>query len=646
MSTDFPSNRQCIQVVRDDFRHPGDGTASLEQNTDAFCLRELLERVSDEIEHSIRGSDFLGYIEMPLLLVGADIFAEPEGKTLRPRYFPEKSCTDFLFVFSYLGHHPGIAGIGNARFFLDVISNPVHGERDVFDQVAFPCVVFFGEEREEQMDEVFLFQSVAACGRMIMFHLFAGLDEGFRNIQHRMLNLPNRHNIDSTLIFQKKYNIDFVCINGGNSIEFGFRTGGISMSKKIAVFFLAVCVLVGTVAAQKPVKLVIAGRDGDYGNAMQVAVDAYMAKNPNVTFEVLKLSGDDVYQKTVIDLRSGTGTYDLILIDDPKAMQYQQAGWLEDLDAMFKKTGQNLDQDFIQNVINLCRYPNGPSGKLYSLPFVGNVSLFAYREDLFAKYNLPAPKTWSDVLVAAKKISENEPNVSGVSFRGVKGNPILTAFLPIFWSFGADFFDAAGKPVVNSPEAVKALKFFLELAKYGPKSTPMNNTAQIRDGLLAGTVGIAPEVWPAWLGKINDPNESKVVGKVKIMKHPSEVKKSSPMNGIWHIAIPSSSKNKQAAFDFLTFVTSRETQKLMVLKAGLPPSRKSVFEDKEVLEKYPWYPAIMDALENSVARPRTLYWAEIENMMGGLVQEALIGAKTPEQALNEANAKLNEIIKQ
>jgi ABC-type glycerol-3-phosphate transport system substrate-binding protein len=33
-------------------------------------------------------------------------------------------------------------------------------------------------------------------------------------------------------------------------------------------------------------------------------------------------------------------------------------------------------------------------------------------------------------------------------------------------------------------------------------------------------------------------------------------------------------------------------------------------------------------------------------MMGGLVQEVLIGAKTPEQALNEANAKLNEIIKQ
>jgi multiple sugar transport system substrate-binding protein len=418
------------------------------------------------------------------------------------------------------------------------------------------------------------------------------------------------------------------------------------MAKKAAILILSLAVLVCGVYAQKQVKLVIAGRDGDYGNAMQVAVDAYMAKNPNVSFDLLKLSGDDVYQKTVIDLKSGTGTYDLILIDDPKAMQYQQAGWLEDLDAMYKKSGKAVDADFISTTMDLCRFPNGSKGKLYSLPFVGNVSLFAYRTDLFAKYGLPAPKTWNDVLAAAKKISESDPSVSGVSFRGVKGNPILTAFLPIFWSFGADFFDASGKPIVNSPEAVRALKFFLELAKYGPKSAPMNNTAQIRDGLLAGTVGIAPEVWPAWLGSLDDPNQSKVAGKVKVTKHPADVKKSSPMIGIWHAAIPASSKNKQAAFDFLTFLTSKETQKLMVLKAGLPPSRKSVFEDKEILAKYPWYPAILEALEDGVARPRTLYWAEIENTMGGLIQEALIGSKTAEQALGESNAKIAEIVNQ
>jgi multiple sugar transport system substrate-binding protein len=405
-------------------------------------------------------------------------------------------------------------------------------------------------------------------------------------------------------------------------------------------------VLSGPIFAQKAVKLVIAGRDGDYGNAMQVAVDAYKIEHPEVTIELLKLSGDDIYQKTVIDLKSGTGTYDLILIDDPKAMQYQKAGWLEDLDAMYKKAGKKVDADFIASAMDLCRYPNGAKGKLYGLPFVGNVSLFAYRADLFAKYGLAEPKTWTDVLAAAKKISAGEGDaVTGVVFRGVKGNPIVTAYLPMFWAFGGEILDKNGKPTLASPEGVKAIDYFLELAKYAPKGTPMNNTAQVRDTLLAGGAGIAPEVWPAWLGAMEDPNKSKVAGKVRVTKHPAEVAKSASMIGIWHISIPAASKQKQAAFDFLQFVTSKEIQKKMAMDVGLPPSRASIYDDADILKLRPWYPAIREALASGKARPRTLYWAEIENILGGYLQQALIGEKTGAEALKEANLKIAEAMK-
>jgi multiple sugar transport system substrate-binding protein len=417
---------------------------------------------------------------------------------------------------------------------------------------------------------------------------------------------------------------------------------------KKAVFCVLALLLIlsGPLFAQKAVKLVIAGRDGDYGNAMQVAVDAYKIQHPEVNIELLKLSGDDIFQKTVIDLKSGTGTYDLILIDDPKAMQYQRAGWLEDLGALYKKAGKTVDSDFIGSTMDLCRYPNGPSGKLYGLPFVGNVSLFAYRTDLFKKYGCVDPKTWTDVLAAAKKISAGEgEGVSGVILRGVKGNPIVTAYLPMFWAFGGEIFDKEGKPTLNSPAGMKAIAYFLELAKYAPKGTPMNSTAQVRDTLLGGGAAIAPEVWPAWLGAMEDPEKSKVVGKVKVMKHPGEVAKSASMIGIWHIAIPSASRNKQAAFDFLQFVTSKEIQKKMAIDAGLPPSRASVYDDAEVLKLRPWYPAVRDALANGKARPRTLYWAEIENILGGYLQQALIGEKMPEAALNEANAAIADAIK-
>jgi multiple sugar transport system substrate-binding protein len=434
--------------------------------------------------------------------------------------------------------------------------------------------------------------------------------------------------------------------NRGYSSCVSFHKEAFDVKKALLLALILCLALSGQAFAQKAVKLVIAGRDGDYGNAMQVAVDAYKVARPEVTIELLKLSGDDIYQKTVIDLKTGTGTYDLILIDDPKAMQYQKAGWLEELGALYKKAGKPVDADFIGSAMELCRYPNGPTGKLYGLPFVGNVSLFAYRTDLYKKYGLAEPKTWTDVLAAAKKISEGEGEaVNGVIFRGVKGNPIVTAFLPIFWAFGGEILDKKGAPTIDSPAGLKALKYFLELAKYAPKGTPMNNTAQVRDTLLAGGAAIAPEVWPAWLGAMEDPAKSKVVGMVKVMKHPGEVTKSASMNGIWHIALPAAAKNKQAAFDFLLFCTSKEIQKKMAIEAGLPPSRSSVYDDAEVLKLRPWYPAVRDALANSKARPRTMVWPEIENTLGGFLQQALIGEKSPEEALKEANAKLVTVLK-
>jgi multiple sugar transport system substrate-binding protein len=117
------------------------------------------------------------------------------------------------------------------------------------------------------------------------------------------------------------------------------------------------------------------------------------------------------------------------------------------------------------------------------------------------------------------------------------------------------------------------------------------------------------------------------------------------MIGIWHIAMPAASKNKDAAFDFLVYVTGKEAQKLMAIQTGLPPSRSSVYDDAEVLKLRPWYPAVRDALVNGKARPRTMVWGEIENVLGDYLQMALIGDLKSEAALNEANAKLVQVLK-
>ena len=399
----------------------------------------------------------------------------------------------------------------------------------------------------------------------------------------------------------------------------------------------------GAEAGQETVTLTIAGRDGSFGEAMELATALYREQNPNVEFEILQLSGSALFEQTVVDLRSNAGSYDIILIDDPNAPQYMAAGWLTDLDEMFAERGISLDSDFIGPAIGVGRYPAG-SGTLYALPHVGNVALFAYRTDLFEEYNLAAPDQWEQVLTAAQVLSQNEPEVSPVLFRGSKGNPIVTGFLPILWAFGGDVLDARGNVVLDSSESVAAVEFFLRLSDYAPEGVANYQSAQVRDALYNGSGAIAIEVWPGWIANINNPAESAVVDQMEIRAHPGQVRGSSPMIGIWLTAIPESSPNKDAAFDFITFLTSEEVQRRIALETGVPPTRVSVHQDPQLQERYFWYPAQLDGLQNGVARPRTDQWPEIESTLGEYLQRALIGELTADEAIGQADEAIRDIV--
>ncbi|MBC7093741.1 ABC transporter substrate-binding protein [Candidatus Bipolaricaulota bacterium] len=387
-------------------------------------------------------------------------------------------------------------------------------------------------------------------------------------------------------------------------------------------------------------KLIIAGRDGVYGAAMQLAVDLYKAEHPDVDIELLKLPYSGLYEKLVIDFREAIGAYDVVLLDDVWATEFMSLGWLANLEAL----GFTAEADFVGKALAVGRYPYA-QGALYAVPHVGNVELFAYRKDLFDKYGLPEPKSWLEVLGAAALIERYEPGIKGIVFRGKKGNPIVTGFLPIFWSFGAEILDVDGRPTLNSPQAVAALKFFLAMKAFAPTGVEIYDSSELRDALQGGTVAIATEVWPAWVPALDDPAKSKVVGQVEIIPHPGLVAESSPVIGIWLLAIPTASKNKATALDFLRFVSSPAVQKKLALEVGLPPTRVSVYQDPEVVAKYRWYPAQLAALDASRPRPRVPEWAQIEGVLGDYLQLALVGSMPPEEALAAAQARVEEILR-
>ena len=382
-------------------------------------------------------------------------------------------------------------------------------------------------------------------------------------------------------------------------------------------------------------KLVIAGRDGGYAKALEIAVNAYREQNPSVEVERLELTGGGLLDKVTIAMREGSSAYDVIMLDDPWAPDFMAKGWLADLDQL----GGGVDEDFVKPARDVSRYPVG-SGPHYAVPFVGNVELFAYNKAMFDKHGLSRPGSWTDVLAAAKTISEAEDGVAGAVFRGKKANPIVTGFLPILWAHGARIVNAEGEAGLDSQAALDALNLYLELATYAPKGVETYNSSEVRDAIQTGATAIAIEVWPSWVPSMDDPAASKVVGQIEIMAAPGQVEGPKPMLGTWLVAVPASSERPDTARDFIDFLTSPAMQKRLALEVGTPPTRASVYADQEVISAYRWYPAQVAALQEAQPRPRTAAWSKIEAIMGDYLQLALIGEMSPGDALAEANERV------
>jgi multiple sugar transport system substrate-binding protein len=390
-------------------------------------------------------------------------------------------------------------------------------------------------------------------------------------------------------------------------------------------------------------QLTVAVISGAEGEALKQAARDYESQT-GTHIEIAEFPYANLFEKELIDLKSHTGAYDLIMLDDPWFPRFANENVLTELTPLLQKRGKSgPDSDFVEASLNVCRHPF-QTGALYALPYVGNSQLFFYRKDLFEKYSLKAPATWDDALAAAKTIQEKESGSKtyGYVMRAAQGNAAVADFMPIFWAFGGEMFDASGKPAVNSPEGIAALQFMLELGKYSPPGYASFNADEVGAHLLQGTAAMSIN-WPVWISPFSDPSRSKVIGKMEFTTLPGAKKPGQAEIGNWLIAIPRYSKNAEAAMDFLLWATAAEQMKLSALR-GNPPTRRSLFNDAELLAKNPAYPAQLRSLESSRPRPRTPYWNEIENAFGIFLSKANSGELSAAEAMNQANAEIEKIL--
>jgi len=375
--------------------------------------------------------------------------------------------------------------------------------------------------------------------------------------------------------------------------------------------------------------LTIAVNAGVEGSALKAAANEW-GQSHNTRIEVVELPYANLFEKESLDLQSRTGAYDVIMLDDP---------WFPKLvaDEGLAPMPRPPDTDFLASCLAVCRHKE----TFYALPYVGNSQLFFYRKDLFDKYKLGAPDRWEKVRDAAKTIGAGE-KMFGYVMRAAPGNSAVTDFMPLLWAFHGDIFDAQGKPNLSSAEAIEALRFMVELGKYSPPGYAGFNAAEVSAQLLQGTAVMSIN-WPAWIAAMDDPSKSKVVGKIEFVPMPAARVPGVAELGAWLLAVPVSSPNQNAAFDFIYWATEAAQMTQAALR-GNPPTRRSVFQSPDLVKRFRAFPAQLASLDGARPRPRTTQWNEIENAFGVSLSQANSGALSPEAAMQQANREIAAIL--
>ena len=279
-------------------------------------------------------------------------------------------------------------------------------------------------------------------------------------------------------------------------------------------------------------------------------------------------------------------------------------------------------------------YMPGKSGALYGIPFGAETSILAYRKDIFAEHGIAAPATYDELRAAMQKL--HAAGVPAMTSRGKTGHQVTAGWLLHLAPLGGKVFDDQWNPVFNNAAGVEAAQVMREIAQTGPTGVPSFGFGEAAAAFLGGDAAMYLDTLKI-AAMSRDPKQSKVDGKVGYALHPVGTRCGSETGG-FAVGIPANSKNQEAAFLFIQYITSKAGDRRMV-ELGGDPVRMSTIEHFK--DRFAEYPVIQEQLPCADPdwRPLIPEWNELNIDVLGQALTEVITTDKPIQPIMDAAAE-------
>ena len=390
-------------------------------------------------------------------------------------------------------------------------------------------------------------------------------------------------------------------------------------------------------------------------NAVMKVLPEFM-KETGINVEVDQLQYLKMRERQNLVLTKPKGDYDLIAYVVFSKADYVYADQVEPLARFFMNPKladpsydpEDLIDGYVQNIGvagGKKGYLPGPTGALFGIPFGSETSVFGYRKDIFEKHGLKVPETYDELLDLACRIPELEPGMGGLASRGKSGHQASHAFLLHLAPLGGRVLDDNWNPIVNNDAGVQAGEALKTILDCGPEGGTAFGFAEAKNAFLQGQAAMFLDSTVV-AGEVDNPEKSKIVGKVGWAPHPMGVRRGSQTGG-FGIAIPKNAQNKDAAFLLMQWLTSKKADKMIALEGG-NPSRFSTHADPDVNAKFPHMQIFGEALKHADPdwRPIIPVWGKINSDLGTTLSKALTGEMTVKEALDAVAGRTRGIMEE
>jgi multiple sugar transport system substrate-binding protein len=352
-----------------------------------------------------------------------------------------------------------------------------------------------------------------------------------------------------------------------------------------------------------------------------------------IKLQYTRIAPGDQYQKMILDLTSGAHSFDVTLY--VYQWKYEVEPYLADLSTLEKDVPGAPPLDLDDYPPKLLEIYGRANNRLIGLPMIGDVSFMLWNKDAYRAAGLDpesGPKTWAEIVEHGKRTAKD--GKFGYALPAAKAIQCAVTWILIYHAAGGKYFDANGRPDLGSEAGIAAMRTMANDLE--PIAPPGNLTWDYSEMLNSFLTGQSAQglMWPGGFAALYDPAKSAVVGKFGITPLPG-----GSLLGGTSIAVNGKSANPEAARLYVAWLCSKD----MVMKTaagGMSPARLSALRDPALIQRYPHFPAVQQAMLGDTFGYIPLKESEqIHIMMYDEANAACAKIKSPEQAAADLQEK-------